>query len=312
MGDLLREKVAHSPLTPNEQRLLACTQNRVWVPLIGRDELIGILVLGRKQYDDPFDGEDFQILEVAARHASITIQNTSLLLELQQHAADMERLHQQLIRAREEERKRLARELHDEIIQALVGLNYDLSQIEMLDATSHQAQVRKLLQQVYQLMGDLRKICKELRPPALDSLGLVSALRSRLREIGSEGTLRVELIVRGNEETSLPEELEVCLFRVLQEALVNVQKHAQASQVTVRLAMEPTRVCLSIQDNGCGFSIPAHLSHFMDDGHFGLVGTRERLELVGGKLTLRSISEQGTCLEAWVPLSTVQGQGVES
>ncbi len=303
LGDLLRQRLSDMPLTPDEQRLLMCTQERVWIPLLGRDTLLGILILGPKQCEDTFGPQDFEILGVVTRQASITIQNTILLLELQQRAGDVERLHQELLRAREEERKRLARELHDEIMQTLVGLNYGLSKLDTHHAVSEDnGQVSKLQLQLHQIMGDLRRICKELRPPALDSLGLVSALRSLLREIEAESNVPIELVVDGDKETKIPEELEICVFRVLQEALTNIQKHAHATRVSVRLIIDPAEVRLCVEDDGHGFTVPAKLSQFMDIGHFGLVGMRERLDLVGGKLNLASTSGHGTCLEAWVPL----------
>ena len=290
-------------MTLDEQRLLTCAQERVWVPLSGRDALLGILILGPKQCDDIFDGVDFEILGVVARQASITIQNTALLLEVQQRANDVERLHQELLRAREDERKRLARELHDEIMQTLVGLNYGLSKLDKPQtATGDNGHVLKLQLQLQGVMDDLRRICKELRPPALDSLGLVSALRSLAREIEAESDLVIELTVSGHKDTKLPEELEVCLFRILQEALANVQKHAHATHITVGLMIGPSEVQLYVQDDGCGFSIPSKLSQFMNEGHFGLVGVRERLDLVGGRLHLTSALGLGTRLEVKILL----------
>jgi signal transduction histidine kinase len=300
--DLLRERLARLLPNSDEQRLFACALNRLWVPLVGHNEILGVLVLGPKRGDDLFDSEDIQMLKVVARQVSVIIQNAALLTELQQRAVDMERLHQQLLRAREEERKRLARELHDETIQALVSLNYDLSRFTALKGMPANEQADSLQQQVHQVMGDLRRICSELRPPALDSLGLVSALRSRLRELGTEGTLQIELTVEGDEKTALPEELGVCLYRVLQEALSNIQKHARAARVSVKLELDLAAVRLSVQDDGCGFMVPVHLSQFMDDGHFGLAGMCERLDLLGGKLTVSSMPGRGTCLEARVPL----------
>ncbi len=303
LGSVLRQKLVTKPLTLDEQRLLSCTQERVWVPLMGRETLLGILILGPKQCDDVFDYNDFKILEVVARQASITIQNTALLLEVQQRADDIERLHQELLRAREEERKRLARELHDEVMQALVGLNYGLSKLDTLATTAEASgPISKLLVQLQQVMDDLRRICKELRPPTLDSLGLAPALRSLVRETEAKSNLSVELIVEGNKDAKLPEELEVCLFRILQEALTNVQKHARATHVSVEFMIEPSEVRLQVQDDGCGFAIPVKLSQFMDVRHFGLVGVRERLDLVGGKLHLSSTPGTGTCLEARIAL----------
>jgi len=298
----LRTQCAGAALTPEEQSLLFCDQVRLWVPLEERDQLLGILLLGPKQGDDLYNGEDFQILEVVRRQVSITIHNIALLSELRDRTIELEQLHGQLLRAREEERKRLARELHDDIIQALVGLNYELSRY-LAPEQSRAEEGRPLQQQVHQLIANLRKVCSDLRPPALDSLGLVSAVRSRLRDLESEGTLHIKLVLDGDEEAGLPEEVEICLYRVLQEALINIQKHAQASQVVVCLVIHSTEIVLSVQDNGRGFLPPPQLSQLIHEGHFGLAGVRERLELVGGKLSLNSVIGQGTCLETRVPLS---------
>lgn len=300
----LRQGLAHTPLGPDEGRLLACPQTRLWVPLAERDRLMGILILGPKLGDEPFDAEDLQILDMVRRQTNITIHNMSLASELRQRATDMDRLHQQLLRAREEERKRLARELHDETIQSLVSLNYELSQLRAHAAPLQNERVAMLQQQLHQITNDLRKICSELRPPALDNLGLVCAVRSRLRELEAEGQLHLSLEIVGDEEITLPEEVQIGLFRVLQEALTNVQQHAQATKVTVKLAVYPTGIYLSIQDDGCGFVVPVKLDRLMDEGHFGLVGMRERLEALDGRLLLHSTPGSGVHLEAFVSLRT--------
>jgi signal transduction histidine kinase len=114
-------------------------------------------------------------------------------------------------------------------------------------------------------------------------------------------TLR--LTVEGNEEHDMPEDVSLCIFRVLQEALLNVQKHACAGQVNVRLCINPEEVGLSVEDDGQGFTAPLRLGQLTGSGHFGLVGLRERLTQVNGKLAITALSGRGTRLEAHVPLT---------
>lgn len=289
-------------MSAEEQTFLSRAHACLWVPLVEGNELFGILLLGRKQSEDLFDDEDFQILDTVRRQISVTIQNATLLLDLSGRAAEIEQLHQQSIRIREEERKGLARELHDQIIQALVGLSYDLSALQAGGGRPGNGQAEKAQQQIREIIADLRRVCSELRPPALDSLGLVPAIRSRLREFEAQSAGQVQFVVDGQEEMPLPEEATVCLYHVLAEALLNVQKHAHATRVTVNLVLRPAEARLSVRDDGCGFAPPPQLSQLMSKGHFGLVGARERLELIGGKLLLRSTLGHGTLLEASLPL----------
>lgn len=149
----------------------------------------------------------------------------------------------------------------------------------------------------------MRRICSDLRPPVLDSLGLVPAVRSRLRELESRVSLQVRLQVEGDEEQDLPEEVALCLYRVLQEAVLNVQKHAAARRVVVAVRLRPEAVTLSVEDDGRGFVLPPRLGLLTNEGHFGLLGLQERLELVQGTLRVTSAPGQGTRLEAHVPLT---------
>jgi len=297
-----RTNLSEAPLTKAERGTLDFLRQSLLVPVTDSKQLLGLLALGQRQGGERFSAEDHGILRIVARHAAAAIENIQLLRELRMHAAEVEKLHRQLLHAREDERKLLARELHDEAIQALVGLNYRLAQMEDGAAGDMQAEVR-------QIVEDLRGMIRTLRPPALDNFGLVTAIRSHVRELGEAGaeTLRIDLRVEGDAERWLPEDIQLCLYRVMQEALINVEKHASARHVQVTLDIQPKEVTLEIRDDGRGFRLPQHLGSLLEQDHFGLVGLRERLELVRGSLQIFSSPGEGTRLAARVPLPE-QGQ----
>jgi len=292
-----RTNLAEAPLTKAERMALEFLHQSLLVPVTDSKQMLGLLALGQRQGGERFSAEDHGILRIVARHAAAAIENIQLLRELRMHAAEVEKLHRQLLHAREDERKLLARELHDEAIQALVGLNYRLAQMEDSAAGEMQAEVR-------QIVEDLRGMIRTLRPPALDNFGLVTAIRSHVRELGEAGddTARIDLRVEGDAERWLPEDIQLCLYRVMQEALINVEKHAFARHVQVALNIQPKEVTLEIRDDGRGFRLPQHLGSLLEQDHFGLVGLRERLESVHGSLQIFSSPGEGTRLAASVPL----------
>jgi signal transduction histidine kinase len=238
------------------------------VPVTDSKQLLGLLALGQRRGGERFSAEDHGILRIVARHAAAAIENIQLLRELRMHAAEVEKLHRQLLHAREDERKLLARDLHDEAIQALVGLNYRLAQMEDGAAGDMQAEVR-------QIVEDLRGMIRTLRPPALDNFGVVTAIRSHVRELGEAGgeTLRIDLRVEGDAERWLPEDIQLCLYRVMQEALTNVEKHAAARHVQVTLDIQPKQVTLEIRDDGRS-RLPQHLGEPARARPLRLVGLR--------------------------------------
>ena len=213
-----------------------------------------------------------------------------------------EQLHQQVVLAREEERKHIARELHDQIVQALVGLNYHLAELGQQRAGEAEPLIARLQMDVRDVIHTVRRICVDLRPPVLDSLGLVAAIRSHLRRIEGEGTYRISLQVTGDSQQLIPEAAAVCMYRVLQEALINVTRHAGARHVWVQLQIDPTVVTLRVRDDGRGFQVPAQLEQLLLKQHFGLVGIRERLDMLDGTFDIESQPGWGTCVHAAVAL----------
>jgi two-component system sensor histidine kinase DegS len=177
-----------------------------------------------------------------------------------------------------------------------VGLKFRLAEQAPADQVEMQDQVNGVI-------GSLRDLCTDLRPPALDMLGLAASLRSYVNDF-AERTGQPVIFRLSGEERRLAPEVELSLFRVAQEALTNAWKHAQAPTVEMELCFEPAAVRLTVCDRGRGFSVPERLEALTEVGHFGLVGMHERLQLAGGELQFTSHIGEGTTITATVPIST--------
>jgi signal transduction histidine kinase len=155
---------------------------------------------------------------------------------------------------------------------------------------------------VGQLLADLRRVCTNLRPPMLDTLGLGAALRALAEAWTDQHEISLTVQLPANTTLrDLPVDVAVNLYRVAQEALNNVARHADADHVLLRLRRKKSRLCLIVRDNGRGFVVPDHLRQLTVDDHFGLIGMQERVELIGGELTLTSSCGQGTTVRVTVP-----------
>jgi len=220
---------------------------------------------------------------------------------------DLEEAHYRLTMGREEERKRLAREIHDFPLQKLIEMIYAVKKCQRgAEGSPLEEELKKLHEEMLHLLKEIRRICTQLRPPTLDVIGLASALRSHTEE--SKPSFAVDLDLM-EDRKQLPEKVAINLFRIYQEALANVEKHAGAERVEVKLTLSPDEVMLSIKDDGCGFVVPRRLGQFVRQGCFGLMGMNERVEMMGGKLQVISQPGQGAEIRAWVPLIRTQDDG---
>lgn len=213
-----------------------------------------------------------------------------------------------VLTALEEERKRIARELHDETSQALSSIIISLEMVEQGLPAGSQLRERARFAREYTIrtLEELRRLTHDLRPSILDDLGLVPALRWYLKHRLSPTGLEVWLEVDpGIEDVRLPEEVEVAVFRIVQEALTNVRRHARADRVLVRLAIQHGFLSARIEDNGRGFELSQVLNRDMRDRGLGLFGMQERAALVGGEVEIHSRARRGTVIEARVPWVTV-------
>jgi signal transduction histidine kinase len=261
----------------------------LWVPLVARGQTIGLLAAHDKLLADPrFTDNDLRLAETFASRASVAVDLS------QRIARDAFR---RVVEAQELERRRLARELHDETGQALTSILLGLKSLE--DAVSSdeaRGSVASLRELVVATLQDVRRLAVELRPKVLDDFGLVPALE-RLTESFGEQTeidVRFETALGGER---LPADVETALYRIVQEALTNVVKHAHARSVSIVLARKPDTVALVIEDDGRGFD-PATTR----EGGFGLEGMRERVGLLDGKLQVESGAAAGTTIVAEVRL----------
>jgi signal transduction histidine kinase len=215
-----------------------------------------------------------------------------------------------LMTEREQERKHLARELHDQIIQDLLSVSYSLEdiagQLQIPGEATLNAEMNDLRTTIRELISDLRRICGDLRPPTIDSLGLSAAIQSYTRDwsdrIGIPLTLEMP-----SDLGRLPEDIELSVFRIVQEGLSNVRKHAGASGVAIRLKhTSPRTLMVSIADNGRGLPEGFDLSALSADGHYGLLGISERIALLGGRLKLQNQASGGLRLEVEIPHPRVE------
>ncbi|MBO0781412.1 MAG: ATP-binding protein, partial [Ktedonobacteraceae bacterium] len=209
----------------------------------------------------------------------------------------------QILNAQEQERKRIARELHDETSQVLTSLLISLAVLEesvqTQEARDRIAETRQL---AHQTLRAIRNLSTDLRPSALDDLGLLPALRWYVKEYQQKTAISVDLQVSGLKER-LPAEMETALYRIVQEALTNVAKHAQAKKTCVILEEEDDAICATIIDDGRGFNVSRlPKTAGQEIGGWGLVGMYERANLLDGTLIVDSKAGHGTTVRARIPL----------
>ena len=207
-----------------------------------------------------------------------------------------------LMTEREEERKFLARELHDQVIQDLLSFNYRLEDIESeVDDIEQQQELASIRQNVRRVVGDLRQLCSDLRPPTIDSHGLKAAIRSLAEEWAERNAIRLDLNI-DPKLGRLPEALELSMFRIVQEGLNNIRKHAAAQHVALRVERTPTAsILVRLADDGQGLPRPIDLAALSAAKHFGLLGISERVALLGGTMQIESPPVGGTVLQVEIP-----------
>ena len=213
----------------------------------------------------------------------------------------------EILKAQENERLRIARELHDDTAQALTGVSRRLDMLSSEDGVPPEVaeRVDQLREQTDNILNSVRRFSQDLRPPVLDDLGLLPALKWLLVNLEEQDGIGANIRIVG-EPYRLERDAELALFRIAQEALSNVRKHAQASAVEFLLDYRDGQIRMSVADNGAGFDLPQSRGDVKDTGKLGLIGMQERARLLGGTLEVRSEMGQGTSVTCCVPGSLVE------
>lgn len=224
------------------------------------------------------------------------------LVALDQLNAALQATQRRLITEREDERKVLAREIHDQIIQDMLGLIYHLEEIEeQAGSAGIKQDVSAVRSGIRRLVEELRQMCSDLRPPTIDHHGLSAAINSLANEWAVRSDVQIHLEI-DPALGRLPEMMELSLFRIVQEGLNNVRKHAVAKHVRLSLQRtSSTNLLLRLEDDGKGLSTPTDLASLASDKHYGLVGISERVALFGGTIHIESVEGSGTILQVEIP-----------
>jgi signal transduction histidine kinase len=285
---------------------------RACVPLEAKERVLGVMSLvGASAGEEGILAEDsLRMLTAVGREVGIAIENATLYEELRETEMLRRQLLERGIELQEEERRRIARELHDQTSQRLTSI---LMMLGVLADTGTLAEVHarteELREMAAEALEEVHDLALTLRPRLLDDLGLLAALQHQLDEFRDRSRLFVDLQVLGLDKKRLPTRVETALYRIAQEALTNVARHAQARNVGVLLEARDTSVVLIVEDDGRGFDVSQTMGSHVDRKNLGLYGMRERVALLGGTFTIESAPGEGTAVFAQIPLDSGASHG---
>jgi len=281
------------------------------IPVTGRDEigeLAGNLDTMRLQLKHSLD----EIVELNRELEQRVKQRTHELEELERQLREQNKekgdLLGKIITTQEEERKRIARELHDEVGQSITSLMIGFKVLETQDPEKMSQGIDQLKKLSAQTLEDVRHLALELRPSSLDDLGLIAALRQYTREYKEKTGVNAEFQTSGFEGKRLQPEVEIALYRIVQEALTNVARHAEAKKVSVLMGIRNSSIVAIVEDDGKGFDVQDVISSKNRERRLGLYGMQERASLIGGVLTIEANPGKGTTIFVEVPLKGDEGK----
>ena len=285
------------------------------VAVLGLIAVAGIVSVGVRRVTDPIQNLVVQARQVAAGDydAQVSLSRireirelgmafNDMVQQIRKYRAGVRQYVADITRTQEEERKRIARELHDDTVQSLIAMGQRIELVkEMLD-NSDEARTRlgEVRAMVTGAIASVRQFSRDLRPLTLEDLGLTAAMQYLVNQLAQSEGIEVNLEVEGKIE-DLPTDVEVAIYRILQEALNNIKKHAHASWVNVVAQFTPQQIELTVRDNGRGFEVPETLTDFASNGSFGMMGLQERARLFGGNVFVQSAPKQGTIVQLIIP-----------
>ncbi len=274
----------------------------VCVPLKSRDRVLGVMNIAASG-EPGFTEDDFHLLDSIGSQIGLAIENSILYEESRQKEQLRGELLNSVISAQEEERKRIARELHDDYGQTLTSVIMSMESVEeMLPAgkSKLKEKISGSRSLVARALEDMRRLTFDLRPSVLDDLGLSSAIREYAQNHLEAKGITVKYEGNGL-PVRLPAAVETALFRIIQEAIHNIAKHAGATQVRMQLSLSDGNITATVEDNGRGFDVNAALRTDTGRQPMGLLGIRERTALLGGSFTISSETGKGTRLKVEIP-----------
>jgi PAS domain S-box-containing protein len=275
-------------------------QSYACFPLVARGRVEGITCLfsrAPRRFEGPFES----VFETLGRQIGVALQNASLYREVVEKSERLQQLSKQVVTVQEEERRRLSRELHDEMGQVMVALRLRVKLVsESLPAelAAPQSALEEISDLIAETMHSMRRLAHDLRPPALDVLGLDELMR--LLADGFAAHAPLEVAVDVDQVPKLPDHQTISLYRIVQEALTNTVRHGEAGRAQVTLRCQNGEIYLQIEDDGRGFEAPAVFKPEYSNG-IGLRGIWERVEMLGGRMEIISQPGQGTRLEVRLP-----------
>ena len=303
--DLLETFPEARGLHAKEKDALSIQRVSLLCPMVSRGMLVGILALGKKKTGVDYITEEIDALLTMASGAALALDNAAVVDNLRDQQRRTEQLLAQVVHAQEQEREWIALELHDSVAQELVRASYQTQICAALITEKNglvvQAELASLGNAVEGSIRELRRVLAGLRPPALDELGLTHALKQ-----ATEGLAQANILPTF-ETKGLPIRLEpsmeISIYRIVQEALNNIRRHAQASRVDVTLRFQKDHLSIEIIDDGKGFNVTKTLQSSTADSKMGLTGIKQRAEWLGGSLILESNESSGTSVVIRLPLS---------
>jgi signal transduction histidine kinase len=269
------------------------------IPLESMGKILGIVVVAHST-PHTFTKNQIQLAEAVVRQAVVALQNAWLFEQVRSGRERLQQLSRHLVEVQENERKYIARELHDETSQSLTSLKMGLQVIEReADRRVRLAeQVRNLQVLADETLESLHHLAVNLRPASLDHLGLVDALTSLVESVKQRSGLQAHFKIIGSMPVAtLTDEIETSIYRIVQESFTNVLRHANAAYVDVILEWQSEKILIVIEDDGVGMD----MQKARESGRLGLIGMQERAEMLGGRLLVDSTPQVGTTLVVEIP-----------
>ena len=272
------------------------------VPVVVDTRVLGIISLNNCLLRRSFDEPDLALLEAISSQAALAIRNAQSFEEMRRQQSAVERLLREVVNAQEEERKRIALQIHDgpaQTFHALLRGMETVSELAERDPAACLKEVATLGETVRLAMDEVRNLIVDLRPLSMDDLGLLAGLRRYGKLFEERSGVQTQICHRGL-DVRIPEAVETALYRIAQEALNNIWKHANADHARVVIEVDEDQVAVEIGDDGTGFQT----DELRDAGpqHLGLASIRDRVELMGGRLAVASVPGEGTVVRVAVPL----------